>query len=428
MRMDILHPADQLVHMMNRIYTGGMTTTSGGNLSILEQNGDLWITPAAIDKGALHRTDIVCIKQDGHSDSHRKPSSELHFHQAIYNACSGQVRAILHAHSSALIAFSMMHKIPNLNLIPNARLICQSVGLAPYARMGSAELGQVLADAFCQGHRAVLLENHGVCVGAGSIADAYRIFETLERNARIELMASRLGELNSLSDEQINLARTKANTHLGDLKPRHRTSEELGMRRDMVRLIQRAISQQLFCSSQGTISARLSDGSFLITPYGLDRAHIHEEHLVLVRRGMKEAGKVPSRAVFLHELMYYKKPDIKAIIAAQPPHVMPFTLTDATINPELMPESYVLLGDLPTAPYGLNYEQPQKMADLFTPQTPAVLLENDGIIVSGSSLIEAFDRLEVAEFTGRAQLIVPDHDKLKPLKKEQIEELNIHFK
>ena len=276
MRMDILHPADQLVHMMNRIYLGGMTTTSGGNLSILEQNGDLWITPAGIDKGSLHRTDIVCIKHTGSVSSHRKPSSELHFHQAIYKACNGSVSAILHAHSSALMAFSMMHIVPNLNLIPNARLVCKSVGLAPYARMGSADLGNVLADAFRQGHHAVLLENHGVCIGADNMANAYRIFETLERNARIELMASRLGELNVLSDEQIDLARVKANAHLGDLKPRHHTSEELAMRRDMVRLIQRGISQQLFSSSQGTLSARLSDGSFLITPYGLDRASIQE--------------------------------------------------------------------------------------------------------------------------------------------------------
>ena len=51
MNFELLHPADQLVLMMNRIYKGGMTTTSGGNLSILDENGDIWITPSGIDKG-----------------------------------------------------------------------------------------------------------------------------------------------------------------------------------------------------------------------------------------------------------------------------------------------------------------------------------------------------------------------------------------
>ena len=37
MRFELLHPADQLVMIMNRIYQYGMTTTSGGNLSIKRQ-------------------------------------------------------------------------------------------------------------------------------------------------------------------------------------------------------------------------------------------------------------------------------------------------------------------------------------------------------------------------------------------------------
>jgi hypothetical protein len=44
---------------MERIYGYGMTTTSGGNLSILDDNGDFWITPAGVDKGSLTRSDIV---------------------------------------------------------------------------------------------------------------------------------------------------------------------------------------------------------------------------------------------------------------------------------------------------------------------------------------------------------------------------------
>ena len=34
MNMQYIHPADQLVMFMQRIYDKGLTTTSGGNLSI----------------------------------------------------------------------------------------------------------------------------------------------------------------------------------------------------------------------------------------------------------------------------------------------------------------------------------------------------------------------------------------------------------
>src|SRR5215469_5755203 len=78
-----LHPRDEILQSMERIYRYRMTTTSGGNLSIQEAPGDLWITPARLDKGALRRDDIVCVKPDGRIEGTRKPSSELPIHQDI---------------------------------------------------------------------------------------------------------------------------------------------------------------------------------------------------------------------------------------------------------------------------------------------------------------------------------------------------------
>lgn len=45
--------------IMNRIYSYGMTTTSGGNLSIMDEEGVMWISPSSIDKGSLRREDIM---------------------------------------------------------------------------------------------------------------------------------------------------------------------------------------------------------------------------------------------------------------------------------------------------------------------------------------------------------------------------------
>ena len=112
MNFDLQHPADQLVMIMERIYAYGMTTTSGGNLSILDDNGDVWITPGGIDKGSLTRNDIVRIKADGTIEGIHKPSSELPVHLGIYNT-RGDIRAVLHAHPPSLVAFSIARKIPN---------------------------------------------------------------------------------------------------------------------------------------------------------------------------------------------------------------------------------------------------------------------------------------------------------------------------
>ena len=45
----LMHPADQLIFVISRIYNSGLTTTLGGNLSIKEDNGDIWITTAGVE-------------------------------------------------------------------------------------------------------------------------------------------------------------------------------------------------------------------------------------------------------------------------------------------------------------------------------------------------------------------------------------------
>ncbi|MBX3066344.1 MAG: class II aldolase/adducin family protein, partial [Anaerolineae bacterium] len=61
MKFDLLSPRQQLVQVMNRIYYGGMTTLSGGNLSIRDDDGGIWITPRAVDKGKLTANDIMYV-------------------------------------------------------------------------------------------------------------------------------------------------------------------------------------------------------------------------------------------------------------------------------------------------------------------------------------------------------------------------------
>ena len=65
MNFEMLHPADQIVMIMNRIYYYAMTTTSGGNLSIIDSDGVVWISPSGVDKGSLTREDIMKILPDG---------------------------------------------------------------------------------------------------------------------------------------------------------------------------------------------------------------------------------------------------------------------------------------------------------------------------------------------------------------------------
>ncbi len=136
----------------------------------------------------------------------------------------------------------------------------------------------------------------------------------------------------------------------------------------------------------------------------MDRKYLEIEDLVLIRDDHKEKGKNPSRSALLHAEIYRRNPSVKSVLVAHPPHVMAFAVTNAPFDPRTIPESYILLRNIIKVPFGSSFMQPGMTADLISDKTPAILCENDCIIVTGSSLLNAFDRLEVAEFTARSIL------------------------
>ena len=401
MNFELLHPADQLVMLMERIYQYGMTTTSGGNLSILDENGDIWITPGSVDKGSLSRKDIIQVKPDGTVIGIHKPSSEFPVHERIYRA-RPDIRAILHAHPPALVAFSIVRKIPETRLIPNFVEICGNVSIAPYDVPGSTGLSIKVTNEFQKGNNVVMLENHGVFVGASDLFKAFMSFETLDYCARLQIEASKIGSIRPLSDRYIQISKDKQHVEMDEFVNKSVSSEEREARREMCTLIKRAYDQQLFTSTQGTFSQRLSDGSFLITPYFKDRKYMEESDLVRIVGDWKEAGKIPSRSAVLHKKIYEKHPDINSIIIAHAPYVMTFAVTDCEFDSRTIPESYIMLRDVKKIPFGASFMQPDMVADMFEEMTPILIAENDCVIVTGSSLINAFDKLEVMEYSAKA--------------------------
>ncbi|HOW37281.1 MAG TPA: class II aldolase/adducin family protein [Candidatus Izemoplasmatales bacterium] len=426
MNFTYMHPAEQIVMIINRIYTKQMTTTSGGNLSILDDEGNLWITPSGIDKGTLSIGDICQIKPDGTVIGKHRPSSELPFHKCVY-AARPDVRAVLHAHPQALVSFSLVGKVPNTKIIPSPHLVCGEIGFAEYGLPGSIELGNKLAEQFRKGRNVVIMENHGVVTCGKDLFEAFMIFETLERAAALNIVAHQLGTPSVLTDEQIYLGVDHGKTPLAEFLPGEIPSYEKKARKDMCALIHRAYDQELFTSTQGTFSERLDDHAFLITPYGMDRKYLEPEDLVRIENGKREAGKTPSRAYRIHQMIYERHPQVNAVVMATPTHVMAFGITRTPLDPRTIPESYIMIRDLVRVPYGTSVLNPEQIAEAISESTPVILAENEFVLTVGSTLINAFDRLEVAEFTANTIIHAMTIGQIAPISQDRIEEINKAF-
>ena len=411
---------------MERIYRYRMTTTSGGNLSIREGNGDVWITPARVDKGGLRRADIVLVRADGTVEGEQPPSSELPLHQAIYRA-RPDVRGIVHAHPVALVAFSVVHEVPDTRLLHQAWQVCGAGGFAPYAAPGSAALGDVAAAAFAGGHDCVILENHGVVTAGGDLQEAFRRFETFEFTGKTIIKARLLGqEIHYLTDEELALAQEQQ-AHLSEFTRAVPSSEERELRRSIADFVRRAYRQRLFISTQGSFSARLGASSFVITPRGVDRSSVDVDDLALVEDGCAEAGSRPSRAARMHAAIYARHPQISSMVNAYPVNAAAFGVGGSAVDTRTIPESLVVVRRPGLVGFAAQFADPESLADVVSPQQPVAILENNGVLVTGRDVLEAYDRLEVLESTAEALINARALGALVPLPDDVIHELEESF-
>jgi L-fuculose-phosphate aldolase len=419
-----LHPRDELVATMDRIYRYHMTTTSGGNLSILDPDGSIWITPSRVDKGSLRPTDVVRVRADGTKEGLHPPSSEFPFHREIYKRRS-DIKAIVHAHPGALVAFSIVRRLPETRVQTHAHNLCGKVAYAAYACPGSQELGDKIAQAFAEGADCVMLENHGVVIGGRDLAEAFQRFETLEFVAQTVIRASALGELKTLATDSLTGQAVPDFSELAAAVPSNREKE---LRTEVCEFAHRAYRQRLMISTAGSISARLDGKQFVITPRRRDRLDLKPASLVRATLGAAEAGKRASRTSRLHGLIYAANPEVGVIINAQPMCASAFCMTDAEFSSRTIPESYLVLGDAPKVPFACVVKDAEALAaQMSLKKCPVLLIENEGALIVGRTLLEAFDRLEVLEATAEALQLSRPLGPLVPMPESALTELRKAF-
>lgn len=420
-----LHPREELVATMDRIYRYHMTTTSGGNLSILDPDGSIWITPSRVDKGSLRPADVVRVRADGVKEGLHPPSSEFPFHREIYRR-RPDIKAIVHAHPGALVAFSIVRRLPETRVQTHAHNLCGKVAYAAYACPGSQELGDKIAQTFAEGADCVMLENHGVVIGGRDLAEAFQRFETLEFVAQTVIRASALGELRTLPADSLA---GQAVPDFAELPAELPSNREKELRAEVCAFAQRAYRQRLMISTAGSISTRLDADRFVITPRRRDRLDLKPESLVRASvRGAAEAGKRASRTSRLHGLIYASDPEIGVVINAQPMCASAFCMTDAVFSSRTIPESYLVLNDAPKVPFACVVSDAEELAARMSlKKCPVLLIENEGALIVGRTLLEAFDRLEVLEATAEALQLARPLGPLVPMPDSALAELRQAF-
>jgi L-fuculose-phosphate aldolase len=192
----------EVARFMRRLYRLGLTTTSGGNISIKINPDLIAITPSATDKGRMRWKEVGLMTMDGKNlTPGLKPSIEHEMHLSIYRK-KEEVSAIVHAHPLFASAFTAMKTVINTNLTAEARAICGEPYMVRYALMGTDELASLASEGIMKSD-ILLLENHGVLAAGNSILQAFDRLEVLENAARMTMIVDIAGTRKPLGKSRI---------------------------------------------------------------------------------------------------------------------------------------------------------------------------------------------------------------------------------
>jgi L-fuculose-phosphate aldolase len=193
----------EVAHFMRRLYKHGLTTTSGGNISLRLSDDLILITPSATDKGRMRWKEVGIINIFGENlTPHLKPSIETAMHLAIYRKKS-EVHAIVHAHPVFSSLFTAIKAKINTCLTAEAKAILGDPVFVKYAVMGSPALAEIAAEHILISD-ILLLENHGILTAGSNLLQAFDKIEVLENAAKMTLMTEMTGKRSPLDKARIN--------------------------------------------------------------------------------------------------------------------------------------------------------------------------------------------------------------------------------
>ena len=181
--------------------------------------------------------------------------------------------------------------------------------------------------------------------------------------------------------------------------------DETEARKALVEICARLYDRNLTVSAGGNMSIRVDDG-VLITPSGRNKGLLKPEDLVKVSlEGAVISGGRPSIETRFHLALYRRNARTNAVIHCHPLNCIALTLRNEELRCNLTPEGALLLGRVPTIPYitpGTD-ELVDTVASLSG--SPVMLMARHGALTQGTTLEEAYDRMEELEFQARLQMM-----------------------
>jgi len=192
-----------IIEVGKMLHAKGYIAATDGNISVRVSPNRILTTATGVSKGFMREEHIVVVDADGNllSGSYQ-PSSELKMHLIAYKL-RPEIKAIVHGHPPTCTAFTIAGISLAKCVLPEVVMTLGVIPTADYATPSTGEVPESIRD-FIAKYDAVLLDRHGaITVSSKNVFDAYYKLEKIEHTAEVTLKARQLGQVKTLTDEQV---------------------------------------------------------------------------------------------------------------------------------------------------------------------------------------------------------------------------------
>ena len=176
---------------------------------------------------------------------------------------------------------------------------------------------------------------------------------------------------------------------------------DMEAKRDILEVGRRMYAKNFVASNDGNISCKVSDHTLWCTPTGVSKGYMTDEMLVLMDLdgNVLRGSWKPSSEMKMHLRVYKENPSVKAVVHAHPPVSTSFAIAGIPLNRAILTEAVMGVGEIPLAPYAMpgTQEVPDSIAP-YVKTHNGCLLANHGALTWGSSVMEAWMRMESVEY------------------------------
>jgi L-fuculose-phosphate aldolase len=188
------------------VYAQGLASGASGNLSARVDEDHILVTPSGCHKGMLDAADLLLYNMktcQTIGETKTEPSSEIRMHTYVYRH-RPDVQAVIHAHPPYAVALSAAGVSLEEVVFPEVVLTLGVIVDCGYATPTTEDVVQVMKQPVQEGHNALILVRHGSVTLGKTMQEAFCRLETVEHVAKVTAIARPIGEVSTLSQEEIN--------------------------------------------------------------------------------------------------------------------------------------------------------------------------------------------------------------------------------